>query len=33
MSEGYIRGNRYRIIADISFQTQICFIKHVLIHD
>jgi len=28
-----IRGNHYRIIAGISFQTQICFIKHVLTHD
>ena len=33
MSKGYIHGNHYCIIADISFQTQICFIKHVLTHD
>lgn len=27
-----IRGNRYRIIAGISFTEQICYIKHVLTH-
>ena len=27
-----IRGNRYRLIAGICFQTQICYIKTVLTH-
>jgi mRNA interferase HigB len=27
-----IRGNRYRIIAGISFLQQVCYIKHVLTH-
>lgn len=27
-----IRGNRYRLIAGISFQAQICYIKTVLTH-
>lgn len=27
-----IRGNRYRLIAAISFQAQVCYIKAVLTH-